>query len=85
MFGDDCPRPDLIRLAMPRRVYTGNHYKYVVEALKIVWERRALIEGMKITRNREVPMRHFIADFAPIRQKRSHIGVPAALNYEVVR
>jgi tyrosine phenol-lyase len=53
---------DLVRLAIPRRVYTQSHMDYVVEAIGNVWERRENIRGMKIL---EAPafLRHFSAKF----------------------
>ena len=55
-------RQDLLRLAIPRRVYTQSHMDYVLEAIGLVWERRAAIPGMKII---EAPqfLRHFTAHF----------------------
>jgi tryptophanase len=55
-------RQDLLRLAIPRRVYTQSHMDYVLEAIQLVWERRAAIRGMKIV---EAPqfLRHFTAHF----------------------
>ncbi|MGB3756138.1 MAG: tryptophanase [Rivularia sp. (in: cyanobacteria)] len=53
---------DLVRLAIPRRVYTQNHLNYVVEAITNVWERRNTFRGMKIIE--EAPfLRHFTARF----------------------
>jgi tryptophanase len=55
-------RQDLLRLAIPRRVYTQSHMDYVLEAIQLVWERRTTISGMRIT---EAPdfLRHFTAKF----------------------
>jgi tryptophanase len=55
-------RLDLLRLAIPRRVYTQSHMDYVLEAIGLVWERRKDIRGMRIT---EAPqfLRHFTAHF----------------------
>jgi tryptophanase len=61
--GEEQPaRLDLLRLAIPRRVYTQSHMDYVLEAIQGVWERRAAIRGMKIV---EAPrfLRHFTAHF----------------------
>jgi tryptophanase len=61
--GEERPaRQDLLRLAIPRRVYTQSHMDYVIEAIGLVWERREAITGMKIT---EAPdfLRHFTAHF----------------------
>jgi len=51
---------ELVRLAIPRRVYTQSHIDYVVEIILNVWERRSQIKGMKLTY--EAPfLRHFTA------------------------
>ena len=54
---------DLVRLAIPRRVYTQSHIDYVLEAILEVFERRASLKGMRIVT--EPPtLRHFTAKFA---------------------
>jgi tryptophanase len=56
---------ELVRLAIPRRVYTQSHIDYVVEIILDVWERRAQIKGMRLTY--EAPfLRHFTAHLEPI-------------------
>lgn len=53
-------RYELVRLAIPRRVYTNNHLEYVAEVVARVFERRKDLKGMKIIY--EVPyLRHFTA------------------------
>src|SRR5438309_1458631 len=42
MFGEHATM-DLVRLAIPRRVYTQSHIDYVVEVILEVWRRRAEI------------------------------------------
>ncbi|MDJ0909784.1 MAG: tryptophanase, partial [Woeseiaceae bacterium] len=47
--GDEQPaRVDLVRLAVPRRVYTQSHMDYVLEAIDLVWQRRDEIRGLRI-------------------------------------
>src|ERR1035441_5525301 len=59
MFGD-AARHELLRLAIPRRVYTQSHIDYVVEAILEVNEYKERIRGMEIV---EAPpfLRHFSA------------------------
>jgi tryptophanase len=50
---------DLLRLAIPRRVYTNNHMDVVAAALKNVFDRRDKIKrGVRIMKEAEL-MRHF--------------------------
>ncbi|MDR0730012.1 MAG: tryptophanase [Prevotellaceae bacterium] len=53
---------DLLRLAIPRRVYTNNHMDVVAAALKNVYDRREQItRGVRITKETEL-MRHFTVE-----------------------
>ena len=53
---------DLLRLAIPRRVYTNNHMDVVAAALKNVHDRREQIpRGVRITKETEL-MRHFTVE-----------------------
>ncbi|MDD4156833.1 MAG: tryptophanase [Candidatus Cloacimonetes bacterium] len=56
------PKMELLRLAIPRRVYTNNHMDFIVWGLKKVWERRNDLTGLKINYEAEI-MRHFTATF----------------------
>ena len=65
MFGA-AAKMDLVRLAIPRRVYTQSHIDYVVEVILDVWKKRDKIQGMKLTY--EAPfLRHFTARLEPER------------------
>ena len=64
MFGD-AARHELLRLAIPRRVYTQSHIDYVVEAILEVNARKQEIRGLEIVE--EPPfLRHFSARFRPL-------------------
>jgi tryptophanase len=55
---------ELVRLAIPRRVYTQSHIDYVAEVIIEVFEKRNSIKGLKIIE--EAPMlRHFTAKLNP--------------------
>lgn len=56
------PPMELVRLAVPRRVYTQSHIDYVTEIIIDVYKKREQLKGMKITY--ETPyLRHFTAQF----------------------
>jgi len=59
------PALELLRLAIPRRVYTNNHIDYIAAALKNVYDRCSTIKrGYVITH--ELPiMRHFTVQLTP--------------------
>ena len=64
MFGA-AAKWDLVRLAIPRRVYTQSHIDYVIEVILSVWEKREQIHGMKLAY--EAPfLRHFTAHLEPV-------------------
>jgi tyrosine phenol-lyase len=66
MFGE-AAKMDLVRLAIPRRVYTQSHIDYVVEVILEVWRRRQEVRGLQMTY--EAPfLRHFTARLAPINE-----------------
>ncbi len=70
MFGlqpDGTEKPaamELVRLAMPRRVYTQSHADYLIEAILAVNERKHDISGMRIAWQPKA-LRHFTARFEP--------------------
>lgn len=56
---------DLLRLAIPRRVYTDNHMDVIAVALKNVYDRReSITRGLRIVWEAEL-MRHFTVKLAP--------------------
>ncbi len=56
------PELELLRLTIPRRVYTNNHMNLVAVALKNVYDRRDQItRGLKIVREAPI-MRHFTVE-----------------------
>jgi len=62
--GKQTPILELVRLAIPHRVYTQSHIDYVIEAIIGVFERRDAILGCRITSEPKF-LRHFTARFEP--------------------
>jgi tryptophanase len=56
---------ELVRLAIPRRVYTQSHIDYVAEVVIEVFRNRAQIQGLRITEEARM-LRHFTAKLAPV-------------------
>jgi tyrosine phenol-lyase len=57
-----APNMELVRMAIPRRVYTKSHMEYIAEAVIEVYQNRDKLRGMQITY--EAPLlRHFTAKF----------------------
>ena len=56
---------ELVRLAMPRRVYTQSHVDFMVEAIVEVYGRRDRIGGFEFSHQAPV-LRHFTAEFEPL-------------------
>jgi len=71
MFGrqpDGSEQPaamELVRLAIPRRVYTQSHIDYVIECFEDIVERTSDLPGYTITHEPE-QLRHFTAHFTPL-------------------
>ncbi len=59
------PDLELVRLALPRRVYSDRHLEYVAEAFRMVAQRPQAVNGVRITYEAPV-LRHFTAEFAPL-------------------
>ena len=56
---------EVVRLAIPRRVYTDNHMNVVAKSVIRMYEQRQEMRGLKIVWAPEV-LRHFTAHLAPI-------------------
>jgi tryptophanase len=56
---------DLVRLAVPRRVYTQSHIDYVAEGVLEVARTKASLRGYRIVQAPRV-LRHFTARFEPL-------------------
>ena len=59
------PRLELVRLAIPRRVYTQSHMDYIAETIGKIAKRADKLRGYKITYAPEL-LRHFTARFEPL-------------------
>ncbi len=71
MFGRQPGRPekpaamDLVRMAMPRRVYTQSHADYIIECFEELLQAKDRLKGYEITW--EAPsMRHFTSKLRPL-------------------
>ncbi len=61
-----APPMELVRLAIPRRVYTQSHIDYVIECVAEAFANRKKLHGYRITF--EAPqLRHFTARFKPMK------------------
>jgi len=64
--GQELPSAmELVRLAIPRRVYTQSHVDFMVEAIVAVFRRRKEIGGFRFTYQAPA-LRHFTAEFEPM-------------------
>jgi tryptophanase len=64
--GSETPAAmELVRLAIPRRVYTQSHVDYVIEVIRWVAERASGLRGMRIVEE-PASLRHFTARFEPM-------------------
>ena len=59
------PALELVRLALPRRVYTQSHLDFVVDVVARIAARRGALPGYRFTYTPEL-LRHFTARFEPI-------------------
>ncbi|RME04419.1 MAG: tryptophanase [Planctomycetota bacterium] len=63
------PKLELVRLTIPRRVYTQSHIEYTAEAIVRCYQRRDKIPGLKFTYEPKV-LRFFQARFCPLSCKK---------------
>jgi tyrosine phenol-lyase len=61
-YGDNTPPMELVRLAIPRRVYTQSHIDYAIEAIVELYQQRDQLRGLEITWQ-PPSLRHFTARF----------------------
>lgn len=56
---------ELLRLALPRRVFTLSQIKYAIDRIHWLWDNRQLIEGLTFTTEPEI-LRFFVGELAPL-------------------
>ena len=62
------PKLELLRLAIPRRVYTDNHIRVIAAACRNIYERReSITSGYKITFETPI-LRHFTVELEPVKK-----------------
>ncbi|MBE0712959.1 MAG: tyrosine phenol-lyase, partial [Candidatus Aminicenantes bacterium] len=59
------PELELVRLAIPRRVYTASHLRFVAESLIELHKNRDKVKGLRIVRESQF-LRHFTAQLEEI-------------------
>ena len=63
------PKLELVRLAIPRRVYTQSHLDYVAETLAVIAKHKEDVRGYRFTYAPPL-LRHFTARFEPLSNQR---------------
>jgi tryptophanase len=73
--GSESPAEmELVRLAIPRRVYTQSHIDYVIEVVRSVAANAAALRGYRIV-EQPAQLRHFSARFEPLGGIRDEVAV----------
>ncbi|MDQ2050251.1 tryptophanase [Natronolimnohabitans sp. A-GB9] len=63
----DTDRPELVRLAVPRRTYHAEHFEHVAETAATVLENPESIDGLEVVSDPSMPeLRHFTASLEPL-------------------
>jgi tryptophanase len=57
---------NLVRFAIPRNAYSKEHFDYAVEAVKQLYENREAIPKVRISRGKELRLRHFQTGLGPV-------------------
>ena len=81
MFGGTDPntgeklkaRRELVRMALPRRVYTNSHIDFVAEAASKIGARKVSLSGFRITREAKF-LRHFTCELEQLAPRRVEIS-----------
>ena len=60
---------ELVRMAMPRRVYTNTHYDYVADVASRIVDKKTTLGGYKIIKEPAF-LRHFTCDLASVSEKK---------------
>ena len=71
------PKLELVRLAIPRRVYTTQHVRYVADAVIELYRKRESLRGLRIVYEAAV-LRHFTARLEELIDVPATSGTPAA-------
>lgn len=58
-------KKELVRMAMPRRVYTASHIDYIVDVAQKICQNKDKLSGYEITRQSTF-LRHFTCDLKPV-------------------
>jgi tyrosine phenol-lyase len=64
--GSETPaKHELLRLALPRRVYNKSHFDYMIKVFRAITQRKESLRGFKIVKERK-SLRHFGSHLVPL-------------------